>query len=100
MELLEQLKILLNIQDTKKDAVLSLLITKAKNEVCLYLHTSEYQAKYDNVTLDIAILKYNRLGAEGLTSHAYSATNESFMNAYPDYINMQLLNLRDRVKFL
>lgn len=86
MELIEQVKLLTN---NTNEQLISLLLEKAKAEICSYLNV-EYSQDFDNITVDIAILKLNRLGAEGLSSQSYSGVSENYIEEYPPYIINQL----------
>ena len=86
MELIEQVKLLTN---NTNEQLISLLLEKAKAEICSYLNM-EYSQTFDNITVDIAILKLNRLGAEGLSSQSYSGVSENYIEEYPPYIINQL----------
>ena len=86
MELIEQVKLLTN---NTNEQLISLLLEKAKAEICSYLKM-EYSQVFDNITVDIAILKLNRLGAEGLSSQSYSGVSENYIEEYPPYIINQL----------
>ena len=86
MELIEQVKLLTN---NTNEQLISLVLEKAKAEICSYLNMDFSQA-FDNITVDIAILKLNRLGAEGLSSQSYSGVSENYIEEYPPYIINQL----------
>ena len=47
----------------------------------------------------IAVIKLNRMGTEGLASQAYSGVSESFIDGYPDEIKA-VLNRKRKVKFI
>ena len=76
MELVEQVKL---ITGNTNDELIVLMLEKAKSEISAYLG-QEYDTKYDNIAADIAVVKLNRLGAEGLASQGYSGTNESYID--------------------
>lgn len=100
MTLLEQTKLLISLSDSTKDALLELLIQKTKDEVLLYTNKTEYLETMDNVVIDIVVIKYNRIGSEGLASQSYSGASESYLTEYPDYINKQLNTFKKKVLFL
>ena len=87
MELNEQVML---ITGNNNSDLVSLMLTKAKAEIVSYLNASEYEEKFDNIAVDIAVIKINRLGSEGLTSQSYSGVSESYTDDYPAYIKHQL----------
>lgn len=93
---LEQLKFLTKEKD---EALLSLLLEKAKAEIELYLN-QEPTEKYDSLAVDMAVVKFNRIGTEGLSAQSFSGASETFLDSYPDYIQSHLNRLRKRVHFL
>ena len=86
MELKEQVKLITGNAD---DGLISLMLDKAKAEIESYLNVG-YDTKHDNIAVDIAVLKINRLGSEGLSSQGYSGASESYIDGFPQEIRMQL----------
>lgn len=96
MNPLEQVKLLTN---QTNEALISLTLDKARQEIEGYLKR-EYVPAFDNVLVDIAIVKLNRIGTEGLVSQGYSGVSESYADQYPAYILRQLEGFRKKVHFL
>lgn len=86
MELIEQVKL---ITGNTNDELVGLMIDKAKAEISAYLNL-DYDIRYDNIAVDIAVLRINRLGSEGLSSQGYSGASESYVDGFPQEIKMQL----------
>lgn len=86
MELVDQIKL---ITGNTNDDLISLMLDKAEAEISAYLNT-EYETKFDNLAVDIAVIKINRLGSEGLVSQGYSGASESYIDGYPQEILNQL----------
>lgn len=86
MELAEQVKL---ITGNANDGLISLMLDKAKAEIEAYL-SLDYDTRYDNIAVDIAVLKINRLGSEGLSSQGYSGASESYIDGFPQEIRVQL----------
>lgn len=86
MELVEQVKL---ITGNTNNELIVLMLGKAKSEISAYLG-QEYDTKYDNIAVDIAVVKLNRLGAEGLASQGYSGASETYLEGYPKEIMQQL----------
>lgn len=91
--MLEDFKCDLGIFDTTKDRQLQRLLDKAITDVINLTHQSnEYvQNKLREQVIDLAIIRYNRKGAEGLTTQSYSGISESYLEDIPITIKQSLL---------
>ena len=96
--MLEDLKLLLGILNNDKDEVLEVLIRQATFEVKNYTNREDV-ATLKDIILQIAIIKYNRLGTEGLQSETYSGSSYTYIDTYPDSIIKTLKRMR-RLKTL
>lgn len=85
---MEKLKLLLGIKidDTSKDALLSILLEQATSELKQYCYREQLPVEANNVIIDMAVVKYNLLGTEGLSSQSYSGMNEAYANYSPQLI--------------
>lgn len=97
---MEKLKLLLGIKidDTSKDALLSILLEQATSELKQYCYREQLPKEADNVIIDMAVVKYNLLGTEGLSSQSYSGMNEAYANYSPQLIKS--MNRYRKVKTL
>lgn len=95
--MLEELKILTNGTD---EALLNLLLERSKKEVVSYCRLTEYTEALNDIVVDIAAIKYNRVGTEGLQSQRYSGASETYLDDYPMTIQKRLNVFRKKVKFL
>ena len=95
--MLEELKILLGDSASNyTEAQMGLALKRALAEVEAYTHrTLDYEL--ESIAVDIAVLKLNRLGSEGLTAQSYSGVNESYLDGYPANI-IAALNRKRRIK--
>lgn len=89
-DLIEEVKLLTNKTD---ENLISLILNKSIKEVEIYTNQN-YNEKFNNVIVDIAVIKLNKLGTEGLASQSYSGASESYIDAYPTYILNQLNKLK------
>ena len=87
--MLNKLKILLGIADDSKDGLLRILLDYAVEEVCNYTHQYDLD-KLENVIIQVAIWRYNRIGSEGLNSENYSGVSFNYSSDYPDALKKQL----------
>jgi hypothetical protein len=59
----------------------------------------ELDAALELAAAQIAIIKLNRIGTEGLAAQSFSGVSESYINGYPAEI-VAVLNRKRKVKFL
>lgn len=93
---LDNIKTLLDIdlQDTSKDAKLSLYITKATRSVLTYCNITELPTELESVVEDIVIIKYNRSGSEGLKSESVGPLTSNFDDIISGTIKVELDNYK------
>lgn len=97
--MLEEIKLLLGEAAANySDAQISLAYKIALNEVEEYCKRDADTA-LELIAEQIAVIKLNRMGTEGLASQAYSGVSESFIDGYPDEIKA-VLNRKRKVKFI
>ena len=98
--MVEKLKLLIGIKidDTSKDALLSILLEQATSELKQYCYREQLPVEANNVIIDMAVVKYNLLGTEGLSSQSYSGMNEAYANYSPQLIKS--MNRYRKVKTL
>lgn len=94
--LLNKIKILLGIPstDTAQDELLMLLIEMAQDEAVGYCRLGRYIEKLNPAVTQMVIERYNRIGAEGITSAATSGISESYIDGY----SKQIYSLLDRYR--
>ena len=86
--MLDDLKTDLGIFDDSKNTMLQRLLTKATRDVMNITHQNERYVKanlYEQI-IDIAIIRYNKRGAEGLTSQSNSGSSENYCSDIPDNV--------------
>lgn len=100
MDNLDKIKILLGIAayDEAKDSLLNLLLAQAKEEFLQYTNCSTLPLGTDNVIIDMAVIKYNLIGTEGLASQSFSGSSEAYANYPPQLI--KAMNRYRKVRFL
>ena len=84
--MLETMKLLLGL-DASKDTLCQVLIQQALDEAIAYTNNEDVA---ENLIVQMAIYKYNRLGTEGLNSENYSGVSFNYLNDYPETIVKQL----------
>jgi hypothetical protein len=78
------------------DAQISLCLKLALAEVEAYTRR-EADKVLELVAQQIAVIKLNKLGTEGLASQSYSGVSESYIDGYPADI-VSLLNQKRKIK--
>lgn len=65
---LMNIKILLSLtEDDSKDDILTVLASNAMSTICIYLGISELPQELNFVAEQLTVVKYRRLGAEGVS---------------------------------
>ena len=97
--MIEEVKLLLgDAAANYSDAQISLCLKMALSEVQAYCNR-ELDLELEIVAQRIAIIKLNKLNAEGLSSQSYSGVSESYIDGYPADI-MAVLKRKRRMKVL
>jgi len=108
--MLEDLKLLLGIaeSDTTLDAKLELIITNTTAGLTLLLGGLEIPDGMNFIILEVSVIRYNRIGSEGLTTHNVEGENQvfqsgdfdSFLDLIESYLNGKSKPSRGRARFL
>jgi len=92
--MLERIKLLLNITDDSKDALLNELIDNATEFAQNYINNDDALDNLTGTIIAMVIYDYNRMGTEGLSSENYSGMSFSYTAGYSDDIMKQLRRYR------
>lgn len=108
--MLEILKILLGIpaEDKSLDAKLDIILASVRSRLKALLGGQEPPDELNYIITDVAVIRYNRIGSEGLSSHTVEGESQSFTEddfaAYRDDIQAYLDRQKDarkgKVRFL
>ena len=91
--MLENIKLLLSISSTEKDAILLLLIQQAEDEAKDFTHREDV-CELQSTIEKMVVYNYNRLGTEGLNSESYSGVSYNYTTDYPEPILKMLKRYR------
>ena len=95
--MIEEIKILLgDAASNYTDALIGLTMKQALAEVEAYCRR-ELDYELEMVAMRIAILKLNRINAEGLASQSFSGVSESYIDGYQQDIQV-ILNRKRKIK--
>lgn len=82
MNMLERIKVLLSINndDDTKDEVLTILLEQAIDTICIYLGiiVEDFPTDLNFVAEQMVIVRYNRLGAEGITTEKIDVLSTTY----------------------
>ena len=108
--MLTSLKLMLGIDanDTSRDDLLKLLISTATARLALLLGGIEPPDSMEHIIREVSIIRFNRIGSEGMGSHTVEGEslsfNEddfaSFADEIQAYLDKQTETTRGRVRFL
>lgn len=88
----------MSIADTSKDDLLNLMVEDVQEFILNYCNIKELPGKAESLIRRIAVIRYNTLGSEGLSSESYSGISQSFIDGLPKDIKQELGAIR-KVKF-
>lgn len=105
---LDNIKILLGLENDEKDEVLTVLLTNAVSTINIYLGVTELPQELNFVAEQLAVIKFNKLGSEGIQtekidvlSTTYQADELASFKAILDtYKANNNLATTKRIKFL
>lgn len=92
--MLERIKLLLNITDDSKDALLNELIDNVEEFILNFTNNPDCLDSLRGTECVMVVHDYNRLGTEGLSSENYSGMSFSYTAGYSDDIMKQLKRYR------
>lgn len=106
--MLDNLKLLLGIDDSDMDDKLKLIISNATSRLKLLLGGIDPPESMDYIILEVAVMRFNRIGSEGLSSHTVEGESLSFAGSDFDmfadeiqaFLDSQKESKRGKVRFL
>lgn len=108
--MLENLKSLLgfDLADTENDAKLSLIIEITTQRLKTLLGGIEPPEDLEYIIVEVSIIRFNRIGSEGLASHTVEGESLSFVDSDFDgyaaeiqaFLDSQKSSTRGKVRFL
>lgn len=109
--MLNNLKIMLFgevVEDAAKDAQLELILAGATSRLKRLIGGLEPPESMNDIILEVAVARYNRIGSEGLSSHTVEGESMSFtddefkpyMQEIQDYLDAQQAVKKGKVRFI
>ena len=95
-------------EDISQDKKLQLILTAAKSRLKLLLGGIEPPEELNYIILDVAIIRFNRIGSEGLSSHSVEGESLSwsendfagYMDDIRSYLDSRKEITKGKVRFL
>lgn len=108
--MLNDLKLLLGIssEDTSRDELLLKIIAMITARLTLLLGGIEPPEEMDHIILDVSVIRFNRIGSEGMTGHTVEGESLNFSDddfaQYNDeiraWLDEQKTATRGKVRFI
>lgn len=86
----ERFKVLAGITDNSQDGLITLLLEDAGEAVCDYIGRDSVPERLRSVQVQLAVMAYNKRGAEGESSRSEGGISQSFDGLPPE--------MRERLK--
>ena len=96
--MLEKLKILLDIEGEDLDEKLKLLISNATARLKMLLGGIDIPTELDYIILEAAVVRFNRIGSEGLASHTVEGESLTFASGDFDAFSDDIQAYLDSIK--
>lgn len=103
--MLDKLKLLLGLKgenDEGLDELLSLIISSATSRLKILLGGIEPPESMDYIILEVSVIRYNKIGSEGFSSHTVEGESMSFndddFSSYKGEIQSYLDSLKESTK--
>lgn len=108
--MLNNLKLMLGIDvnDSDQDKKLNLIIANTTSRLKLLLGGIEPPEDLQHIILEVAIIRFNRIGSEGMASHSVEGESQNyseddfapFADEIQAYLDSQKESTRGKVRFL
>lgn len=108
--MLDNLKMMLGIsaEDTELDQKLKLILTNTTARLKLRLGGIDPPDEMNHIILDVAIMRFNRIGSEGLSGHSVEGESltftdrdfDGFADEIQAWLDSQKESTRGKVRFL
>lgn len=82
----ERFKLLTEISGDKQDALIDALLADAADAVCDYIGREEVPSRLVSVQVQLAVMAYNKRGAEGESSRSEGGISQSFDGLPPEML--------------
>ncbi|CAM2361095.1 phage head-tail connector protein [Listeria seeligeri] len=70
------------------------IIEEACEDTLSETNQTEISSSMESIVIDIAVIKYNRVGTEGLASDSQGGVSNSYLNEYPESLKRKIAKHR------
>ena len=88
MAIIDDVTALLGFSDEKYNKTLDVIIRLTANRLKTLLDVEEVPTELEYIVTEVSIVRYNKIGSEGVTSHSVEGETMSFSdNDFKGYLN-------------
>lgn len=88
MAIIDDVTALLGFSDEKSNKTLDVIIRLTTNRLKTLLDVEEVPTELEYIVTEVSIIRYNKIGSEGVTSHSVEGETMSFSdNDFKGYLN-------------
>ncbi|RHQ87432.1 hypothetical protein DWX89_03120 [Coprobacillus sp. AF21-8LB] len=88
MAIIDDVTALLGFSDEKYNKTLDVIIRLTTNRLKTLLDVEEVPTELEYIVTEVSIVRYNKIGSEGVTSHSVEGETMSFSdNDFKGYLN-------------
>ena len=106
--MLDEMKLLLDLDETDLDNKLNLLLNSTKARLKMLLGGIDPPDEMEHIIVEVAIIRFNRIGSEGISNHTVEGEslsyNENDFAGFADeiqaFLDSQETSRKGRVRFL
>lgn len=106
--MLANFKMMLGIADTDKDDLLKLILSMTTARLKVLIGGIDPPDTLDHIILEVSIIRYNRIGSEGMSSHSVEGESNTFtdddFSGFADeiqaFLDAQKDTTRGKVRFI
>lgn len=94
--MLDKIKARLNITDSSRDFLINDLIEDSKEDLKELTNNPnlKFDRKAEGIVKELVVIKFNKLGAEGLSSESVNGHSQSFIDGLPKDLRTKILSMR------
>lgn len=94
--MLDKIKARLNITDSSRDFLINDLIEDSKEDLKELTNNPnlKFDRKAEGIVKELVVIKFNRLGAEGLSSESVNGHSQIFIDGLPKDLRTKILSMR------
>ncbi|MFR6153180.1 MAG: phage head-tail connector protein [Faecalibacillus faecis] len=88
MAIIDDVTVLLGFPEEKPNRTLDVIIRLTTNRLKTLLDVEEVPTELEYIVTEVSIVRYNKIGSEGVTSHSVEGETMSFSdNDFKGYLN-------------